>query len=724
MTKQKLLPLSILFAMLLLISGCADALDTSAERVTADTPVPDPTIEIVSTAAINGDLPISEPELPSETETETEDDDGASIETTQEEEITEAPPISDPITDLVFPDPLSPRPDLAQVSVTDNEQRTSDALYTDVPQSRNDTNLAIAYKGLDPNFVPEPLPVAERQIGDIETFTIHNVDSNTDVEVQAELMGISDHAYFWFDLTEGNNTPTADTLTTAGASFDQTYDIVTGAFGSDKPEGAFDIDGESRVHVFNASPVTICNPGRCGLLGYYSGKDALPKAVNSVSNEKDMFVMNGSTFPSPRYLTVLGHEFRHMVEFAYDQNDWDWAVEGSAMLAEDLMGSPQDGIGRANGYLRNPDQQLNRWTDSNPTPYYGQGYLLSRYIYNRLGADLYKVYATDSRQGFEAVTAVAEENGLGFDGQQVWLDWLVAQAIHNAPNAGEKYALPQGTTNPFSTALTKGNTEETTVSQYAADYYVINNSEGNVTLTFTGSTHTPLMRVLPRSGSQMWVANRTNQSQAQLTRTFDLRTVDSATLFYSVYRDIELGYDFAYTSVSIDGGVTWQGLRGINMDGIDPVDDPSNDALTDRFYTGQARDPQWFDEEIDLTEFVGNVIQVRFEYVTDPILTFEGIAIDNIAIPEIGFADDVEGNSDGWEASGFVQATGYLPQIWQVQLVTFLDGSPVVTSLELDELNTAAVELDVSQFDSQLFVIVSASSPMTLRPAHYRLSVE
>ena len=414
-----------------------------------------------------------------------------------------------------------------------------------------------------------------------------------------------------------------------------------------------------------------------------------------------------------------------MVEFTYDQNDWDWAVEGSAMLAEDLLGAPQDGIGRANQYLNRPDQQLNRWSDSNTIPHYGQGYLLNRYIFNRLGADLYKQFATHPDQAFEAITAVAQANNLDLTGQQIWLDWLVAQVIHSRPNADPIYALPQGTNVPAFGQLGSGSAEETTVSQYAADSYLINASQNEeVTLRFTGTTHTPLLNVQPRSGEQMWVANRTNQSQAQLTRTFDLSQVNQATLHYSVYRDIEQGYDFAYTSISVDGGLTWQGLEGAEMDGIAPFDDPSNDALTERFYTGRNNSAIWFDEQIDLSPYAGQEIAIRFEYITDPILTFEGLAIDNIAIPEIGFVDDVEGDSNGWEANGFVQATGYLPQIWQLQLITFDNEAPQVIQVELDEMNTAELTLTISDPTNPPVLIISASSPMTLQPAHYRLTIE
>src|SRR5690606_7119678 len=97
------------------------------------------------------------------------------------------------------------------------------------------------------------------------------------------------------------------------------------------------------VHVVNASPIVLCDVtldtmNFCGLSGYFSAADGLPVAVDGNSNELDMFVMNVTDFGPGYYLSVLGHEFRHMIEDHYDVGDWDWEVEGSATLAMDLLG--------------------------------------------------------------------------------------------------------------------------------------------------------------------------------------------------------------------------------------------------------------------------------------------------------------------------------------------------------------------------------------------------
>ncbi|MFZ1398727.1 MAG: hypothetical protein WAS33_17605, partial [Candidatus Promineifilaceae bacterium] len=595
-------------------------------------------------------------------------------------------------------------------------------LEANYPPERDDIRLAIAYRGLTELPTDSPTPI-EYSVGVREPLFILNTDVNTLSSPDFELLHISDHAYFWFDTTPGLSTPSAQALEQTGAAFDEIYERDTLLFG---PEDNPGIDGDPRIHIVNASPLSVCDvtvtsAGQCGLGGYFGSSDILPQSVDPSSNEREMFVMNGSFFGSTTYLDILAHEFRHMIESNYDANDWDWETEGSAMLAEDLLGFTGDPISRGNMFLRNPDQQLNRWVDGNTLPYYGQGYVMNRYIYNRLGEKLYRDFAMHPEPGFAAIDALAAENGLDFDGMSIFLDWLVALAIHDDPNAPAIYELRDGLNTAAYTGINNFPTSiDTTVSQYAADYYQLSGN-GSATLNFTGSNHVPLIEVLPLSGEHMWLANRANYSNMHLTREFDLSSVSSATLAYAVFHDIEVGYDFAYVSLSTDGGTTWQGLTANNMQGLSVSDDPADAAYTDRFYTDRSNG--WVQESIDLSAYAGQTVQLRFEYVTDPILTFGGIAFDNIAIPEIGFYDSAE-NDEGWQAEGFVRATGTIPQRWHVLLVTYESETPTVREIELAADNTATVQFSLASAGGKRpYLIIAATSPMTLEPAHYQIEL-
>ncbi|MFN8562636.1 MAG: immune inhibitor A [Anaerolineae bacterium] len=85
--------------------------------------------------------------------------------------------------------------------------------------------------------------------------------------------------------------------------------------------------------------------------------------------------------------------------------------------------------------------------------------------------------------------------------------------------------------------------------------------------------------------------------------------------------------------------------------------------------------PLWQAQTVDLSAYAGQEIMLRFELVTLPAQADRGgVAIDNIAIPEIDFHDDAEGDAAGWTLNGWQQVDNQLRQRWIVQAGT--SGSP------------------------------------------------
>lgn len=581
------------------------------------------------------------------------------------------------------------------------------------PPYRDDVQLAVAYLGANPAAATLS-PPAGLEVGATETFYVGNVDSNTVGQIEAVLMSIGENAYYWF---EQGVEPDSAYLTEVTAAFDEIYEGLYAYFGSWEPAGG-------RVHIIHAAPETLCDDAdTCGLAGYFSSRDLLPRAISPWSNERAMFVMNVRQFGGETYLDTLSHELRHLLGHEYDRGEEDWFVEGAAMLAEDLAGFPSIPQARGILFLENPDQQLNSWTDGYTIPHYGQGYLLNRFLYDQLGADLYREYTMNPRAGLDAVDEIARSNELDISGETLWLNWLVAMALNGAPDAAEAYRWDGPSLGPVSTtsAINLPASFETTVNQFAADYYELPSS-GTVALDFAGRSSVSLLGVPAPSGSSYWYAQRANSSNPRLTRVFDLRGIDTATLHYKVFADIEQGYDFAYVSISTDGGRTWRGLQADGMQGLDMTDDPSDSALTDRFYTGRIG--EWQAESIDLTPFTGQEVLLRFEYVTDLVLTFGGFAVDDIAVPEIGFYDDAESTGAGWTAEGFARATAEIPQSWRLQLITFdAAGRSTVEALAVAPDGRLAHTYEAWPGGRRPILIVAALSPETLQPASYVLDV-
>jgi immune inhibitor A len=584
------------------------------------------------------------------------------------------------------------------------------------PPERDDIELARLYKGWDGVIETVPLVEQPLPLGAVQEMNILNLDKYEPRPVEFELLAVGEHAYFWFETARSSLWPSEAALSSTAESLDQIYEQSVALFG---PENNPGVDGDPRLHVVNAASTTMCDV--CGTIGYFVATDALPIEVDPASNAREMFVMNDSYFGSDTYVGTLAHELRHLIEDNYDRGDADWEVEGSAELAEELAGFPGSGISLANLFLSEPDQQLNGRSESDALTHYGQGYLLNRYIYDRFGAEFFRQFAASPKTGLTALDDVAKSNGLALTGEEIWLDWLVALAIHDARQTPPEYLIRVPGLRTVSMTTVDGFPASfgQHIQQFGADYFLLQ-GDGELNIEFSGRNMVPLFNTLPASGDFMWLANRANYSHMHLTREVDLSEVVSATLTYNVFHDIEPGYDFAYVFISEDGGQSWQPLKSSGMQGESPEDDPSGSALAPRFYTGPSDD--WRAESIDLTPYAGKRVQIRFAYVTDPIFTKGGIAFDDMAIPEIGFYDGAETMVEGWTAAGFERVTANIPQPWRLQLITYADGAPRVERLLDGEDHLLSRHVSLDDSDGEAILVVAAAAPMTLQPAGYSLT--
>ena len=575
-----------------------------------------------------------------------------------------AEPTAEPEPDHTLVAPLDPEDAFTRAAVSAAEQATFE-LFNITNYAANDpVQLAIDIGGRP---VPEPPPTEPETFneGALKSFWIHNTDTQEWSQIEARLERITEHAYFWFDTDRELSDPTA--IDRAAQGFEDFYVETTAIYGSEPSPG---IDGDPRIHIVHASALALCNVDEstahnCGLLGYFSTTDTKPAEVDDHSNEHEMFVLNiDRAIGGQGYLSTLVHEFRHMIEHNYDRHDDDWEVEGTATLAQLLVGDTAGPKGRADTYMANTDLQMNAWTQGNSNPHYGKGYVLARYILDRFGLDFYSAWVQHPDRAFFAIDAVLDTFGFDFSAEDLWVDFGAAVALVDVDRTlvpiefafsetFESASAKSAPINKFPSLI------EDTVSQYGIDIYDI---RGNapVQLTFNGTTKVAVMEnVVPASGEYMWWSGRANQSDMSLTREFDLTSVDTATLEFATRYSIEGGWDFGYLLVSTDDGATWTPLVTENMQGEKAKDDPGDLALTERFYTGRAR--EWLQESVDLSDYAGQVIQIRFQYVTDAIFTAPGMAVDNIAIPEIEFYDDVETLDAGWVAEGFIRVTAYVP---------------------------------------------------------------
>ncbi len=650
-------------------------------------------------------------------------------------EVTEEPEPTAPPTPA-WADPVEPYEGVIQVPASEGQVRTGVLLDTlEYPEGDYEADLishgkldapVTGYAETENELLIAAGPVEPIPLNTKKTFWISNTDLDTIAEVEFQLLGISDHAYFWFD-TDRN--PDPGQVQAAKDGFEAIVADIQSVFGAEHPLG---IDGDSRIFILHPAATKVCNvtedtAHQCGLLGYFWGINQFPTDIFWFSNVHEGLIMNfdGMVLGGENYLDTLAHEYRHLVEYWYRDFTETWEAEGQAVMAEDLLGFRGSNLGFANTYLSDPDVQLNSWTQGSTSRtifHYGYGYVFSRYIYDRFGAEFFALWAKYEKGGFPGLTALFAEQGQDVDATQVWLDFLASLVLFNKAGAEQPYTFapdfaaavdPVKTTNiPAPPRSVEGE-----VRQYGADIYRLL-SDQDFSITFTGSTLNSLLGRMPPSGEHFWYAGRALSGLRTLTLEADLTGVDTATLQYETYFKLSRAFGFAYVVVSTDGGVTWQQLVTENMKGEKESDDPYDFALTDRFYTSNSPGGGWVQETIDLTPYAGQTILIRWE--TDSGDRDPGFAIDNVAIPEIGFYDDAESEVENWVSEGWIRATAYIPQNYYLTLVTFVDGAPVLTSIELDELNTATFDV-ASLSGGEAFLIVAATAPQSQQPTAYRI---
>jgi hypothetical protein len=200
-----------------------------------------------------------------------------------------------------------------------------------------------------------------------------------------------------------------------------------------------------------------------------------------------------------------------------------------------------------------------------------------------------------------------------------------------------------------------------------------------------------------------------------LTRSFDLSGVDEATLEFWTWYDIEEDWDYAYVEISTDGGESWEILTTPSGTSTNPNGNSFGFAYTGRSGGGE---PVWIQERVDLSTFTGNEVLIRFEMITDDAVNRPGFALDDIAIPEIGYFSDFEEDGDGWEAAGFVRHANVLAQRWLVQLVLY-GPETTVERLELEADQTGEWTVQLSRDARRAIVTISGLAPVTTELADY-----
>jgi hypothetical protein len=567
--------------------------------------------------------------------------------------------------------------------------------------------------------IPEtvPAPASPPTVGSSETFWASDTDTNENFQLTAVLQYTTAHTYFWVE--EGVSFDMAELVALAEDFENFMYPTVREFFG---PEWTPGIDNDPRIYILYATGIGN------SIAGYFSSADEVHPLAHEYSNAHEMFFLSADNTGLDEVFTygVLAHEFQHMIHWNGDRNEENWINEGFSEVAALLTGYYDGGFDST--YTRDPDIPLTAWPEDGPkTPHYGGAFLYLAYLLDRFGDELTREIVSHPENGMTAIDIALAETGAedplrgtvptadtlfqDFAAALYLLDPNVADGRYDftvyddAPQTDENETVTSCPSNPLSRD----------VNQYGIDYIRIT-CGGEHTLVFEGSTAIPVLPQDPYSGDYAFWSNRGDEADMTLTRQFDFTGVSGPiSIEYRTWYEIEAGYDYVYLLASTDGE-TWEILTTPSGTAEDPSGNSYGWA-----YNGNSRG--WLLESVDLSGYAGMTVWLRFEYITDAAVNGEGLLLDDVAIPAIGYFSDFEADDGGWEAAGFVRLQNVLPQTFVLSLITFGDAGTEVEYLALDADNRIEIPLSIGGDVDEVVLVISGTTRFTRQQTGYLIEL-
>ncbi len=641
---------------------------------------------------------------------------------------------------------VSPLASPIEPTLTEARPTITEASYTSTPPIAGDDDTltilennrvpagdwrdeAIRLKGIpDIPDVVSTTP-ANYTLGDSTDFYVTNADTRENRKLSAQLVYETQNVYFFVE--NGVQVKDNDVKSLVDEFQNKTYPTDREFFGSEWIPG---VDGDPRLYMLYARGLAKHTQAYCDSVSEFS------HLAHPYSNEKEIIVLNADAGPlnDSYWGPTLAHEFQHMIHWYQNSNAELWLNEGASMLAISLNGFD---AGPKMSFLNGPNLQLNTWADLSSSlnetgAHYDAAYLFMKYFLDRFGKKAAQTLVANRATGITAVDSTLATLGLTnlatgktLTVEDVFADWVVANFLNDSSMAqgqygykgyAEKVPGPTDTISDCPTGPISAN-----VHQFGTRYIEVA-CHGNVTINFTGSQHVSLVPTQPHSGRYAMWSSREDQSDTTFTREFDLSRVKSATLNYWAWWKIESEYDYAYVEVSADGGKTWKIIP--TPSGTDANPAGSNlgwgyTGCSSGGQTGKGCSAQWVNENVDLSAYAGQKIQVRFEYISDAALSYYGLMLDDITVPEINYTCSFEKDNCGWDSQGFVRVDNVLPQTFVVQLIHQSGGQTTVERLPLDADRQGSLSLNLKSRDNAILV-VSGTAPFTTEEASFELEIK
>lgn len=577
--------------------------------------------------------------------------------------------------------------------------------------------LAERYEGKKGIPLQLTTPPINYEIGDRLDFNKINTDTNISSQITAVLRYASEKVYFWVE--EGVYVDRDEMLGMLDVFENEIYPTNQEFFGTEWIPG---VDNDPHLYILYASDMGYY------LAGYNASSDTVLPLAHENSNAHEMFYLNSDVLPlsDPYTLSVMAHEFQHLIHGYHDPNEELWVNEGFSELATLLNGYSAGGFDYVFSF--NTDVQLNDWsTDSDANDvHYGASFLYMTYLLDRFGEEITKEIVANQLAGFTSIDHVFQQNNLSdpvtgkiISADDFFVDWTITNLINDSEFDDGRYvydiysSAPEASVTETITSCDNVQLDRT-VKQYGTDYIVLDCEGDEIKLLFSGSPSVPVLPITAGDNRFMW-SNRSDSSVTRISREFDLTSVSGpVTLNYKTWYDLEEDYDYLYLLASEDG-INWV---------IIPTPSCTTQNITgNNFGCGyNGSSDGWKEQQVDLSAYSGKKVTLSFEYVTDEAVTGEGFLLDDVSIDAAGYTADFEENEGGWIAEGFVRINNTIPQTFLVSIVDNSDKTPV-QKYSLGAGEELALTLDNRGNGQKYTIIISGSTRYTRQEAAYRITL-
>ncbi|MBN2044478.1 MAG: immune inhibitor A [Anaerolineales bacterium] len=597
-------------------------------------------------------------------------------------------------------------------------EQTLETLENAMVPENDPADLATRLGGIEdvPELVPDP--DAPHEVGETMNFWITNTATNISSQQPAVLRYVTEHAYFW--VGEGISYDEDDLAELADSFENHIYPTTREFFGSEWNPG---IDGDEHIYILYVTNVGFSTAG------YFSSADSVHPLAHEYSNAHEVFVFNADNSPLSDEYTygVLAHEFQHMIHWYRDRNESSWINEGFSEVSTLLNGFDPGGFDFM--YTGNPDLQLNDWPNDSAatTPHYGASFLFMTYFLDRMGKEVSQALVKHPENGMKSIDLLLEEidardplTNASMRADDLVIDWaltnyLLDEKVMDGRFVYRNYSNAPRTYETETLYDCEPGLQPRTVHQYGVDYIRIT-CPGSHTLRFEGAQKTTLLPEPAYSGDFSFWSNKGDESDMTLTRQFDFRGLEGPITFsFRTWYDIEEDYDYIYLLASTDGNA-WEILQ--TPSGTD--EDPSGNSFGWGYNGLSGGDGSWIQEEVDLSQFAGQQVWLRFEYVTDAAVNGEGMLLDDFAITAIGYFNDLEEDEGGWQGAGFVRVPNLLPQTFRLALVQGEGWNARVEYLTLEADNSLELPLEIAGSSDEVTLVVIGTTRYTRQLAPYQ----